>query len=781
MSPLKLAVNPSTTCFICSNVPLDNSYQDQLTFANREEQYSYFLAKKKVELNDFTYQRLDAPVRVPINQQDILDCNYIMFQNSNFGNKWFYAFITKIEYVAPDTSWLYFEVDAWQTFYFDIQIKQCYVEREHVNDDGFGKNLIDENLATGEYVTVSRQTIDFNKMYIVVASTVTLDYMESVSGDSYNGIYSGVAYYAFDPLNRGHMTFLDRAITRLDEAGKGDAIVEMYMIPSELVPRPTTGVPIPSSRPEFNMFANVPNTATLQGYKPRNNKLLNYPYRSCVMSSMTGGSSLLKYEYFSGSPSVRYGGGIQSSSGIYCAPVNYKGVDVSYGDSVELSNYPQCSWLTSTYANWSAAQSIRYRYSMENAGVKGTINTVKGGLQGTANGLSSGNPAGIIGGALSGSLGGVFDTAMNYFDIIRGMQEEKEVHSIIPDSLRGNASSLPVIATKNYLILLEERSITADYARSIDQFFDMYGYKVNKLKQPNVTGRKYWNYVKTIGANILGNCPRPYLLTIKKMFDTGVTFWHGDYVGDYNLDNSIGGYNPPATGYFLTVIDGSGSGEYAPNQVVPITANPAEYPFKQWYTNGGGTFADPNAASTTFTMPSNSVIITATYDAPTPPEPTGQTIADYMATMEGAVEWDSTIGRIQNWYYGSYVKAAWCTTCLTYCAFQVGVQAQVPRNENVQKLYEDMRRLNPGNVWEAKIGGRLPVKGDVCFFITRQSPTVLHHCGAVVSVAADGVTVSYISGNTGNPNGGADGIFTHTTTIGKTDPSYIKYFAHVTY
>ena len=66
----------------------------------------------------------------------------------------------------------------------------------------------------------------------------------------------------------------------------------------------------------------------------------------------------------------------------------------------------------------------------------------------------------------------------------------------------------------------------------------MFGYKVNKLEIPNTKSRRYYNYIKTIDANIVGNIPSNDLSAIKGIFDKGVTIWHTDQVGDYSLNNS---------------------------------------------------------------------------------------------------------------------------------------------------------------------------------------------------------------------------------------------------
>ncbi|MDR0791624.1 MAG: leucine-rich repeat protein [Methanomassiliicoccaceae archaeon] len=66
----------------------------------------------------------------------------------------------------------------------------------------------------------------------------------------------------------------------------------------------------------------------------------------------------------------------------------------------------------------------------------------------------------------------------------------------------------------------------------------------------------------------------------------------------------------------VTVINGTGSGDHAVGSGVTITADrsPDGMVFDRWIVNSGGvTLANPNNATTTFTMPANAVSVTATY------------------------------------------------------------------------------------------------------------------------------------------------------------------------
>ncbi|MCB6344067.1 S-layer homology domain-containing protein [Enterocloster lavalensis] len=74
----------------------------------------------------------------------------------------------------------------------------------------------------------------------------------------------------------------------------------------------------------------------------------------------------------------------------------------------------------------------------------------------------------------------------------------------------------------------------------------------------------------------------------------------------------------PVTTYALIVMDGSGGGSYEAGATVTIMADPLlpGEVFDKWVlTSGGGTLADANSATTTYTMPGNAATVTATYKA----------------------------------------------------------------------------------------------------------------------------------------------------------------------
>ena len=80
-------ISPLTNVRILSGVPLDNSYTDTLTFASASAQYTYFSEKTKYNKVNMTPVRMQNQIAVDVVADSLYDCNYLMFQNKNFGNK----------------------------------------------------------------------------------------------------------------------------------------------------------------------------------------------------------------------------------------------------------------------------------------------------------------------------------------------------------------------------------------------------------------------------------------------------------------------------------------------------------------------------------------------------------------------------------------------------------------------------------------------------------------------------------------------------------------------
>ena len=93
------AITPSTDLMLLK-CPLEEDQQNQITFTNATAQYNYFANLPKLSVDDFSYQRKDSTIRYSAHIDDIRGYNYCMYRNDNYSNKWFYAFITDMNYAA---------------------------------------------------------------------------------------------------------------------------------------------------------------------------------------------------------------------------------------------------------------------------------------------------------------------------------------------------------------------------------------------------------------------------------------------------------------------------------------------------------------------------------------------------------------------------------------------------------------------------------------------------------------------------------------------------------
>ena len=122
-------ITPNTNIRLVK-VPLTINNKNQLTFESKEAQFDYFNSLEFIEMNDSSYHRKDNAIRYDGLFDDLIGYNYCMYQNESYSDKWFYAFITKMEYVNNGMTRIEIITDVWQTWQFDIEFKESFIERE---------------------------------------------------------------------------------------------------------------------------------------------------------------------------------------------------------------------------------------------------------------------------------------------------------------------------------------------------------------------------------------------------------------------------------------------------------------------------------------------------------------------------------------------------------------------------------------------------------------------------------------------------------------------------
>lgn len=188
-------IAPNTTIILLQGVPLDNTYTDTIFFANATAQYNHFYGVDTDRYNrkiftEQSYQRIGrGRIRLQVSADEVYNYNYLMYRNTNYSNKWFYAFITKApEYVNNLVCEIEFEIDVMQTWFFDYELEMSFVERETQATDVAGDNILDEPVELGPIKCYeSNRSNWFGEWGILITTAVDEDIPDpdgSDSGDS---------------------------------------------------------------------------------------------------------------------------------------------------------------------------------------------------------------------------------------------------------------------------------------------------------------------------------------------------------------------------------------------------------------------------------------------------------------------------------------------------------------------------------------------------------------------------------------------------------------------
>lgn len=235
---------PSTAVYLC-NTPLKSDNKNQISFNSREEQFSYFNGLAVRRFSDFTYQRKDNIIRVPVNAEILFNdgVNYVMYDNKNFSNRWIYAYITEIEYINANVSHIHIKTDVFQTWFLDCEILPSFVVRETVINDDLFKHTLPENLPTGEQITVATTTIanslnsqspdEFdNNYYCVIMTSEPVKWLSATipAVDSFVGGVANPCYMYATSLSDFY-SFMDK----ITENGQVNAVVCCVAIPKFFV------------------------------------------------------------------------------------------------------------------------------------------------------------------------------------------------------------------------------------------------------------------------------------------------------------------------------------------------------------------------------------------------------------------------------------------------------------------------------------------------------------------------------------------------------------------
>lgn len=517
---------------LCKNIKIDREMRNVLSYTESQMLTLVNSSGIKVyEANNYSFigkGDRDA-ITVSASYSTCLGCNYMAFQNYQYNNKWYFAFIDRVEYINEGATRIHYTVDIFSTWLDYWSNKACYIVREHTNNDTIGANTIDEGLGTGDSYIIRSHQRDVsiaNSTYWVIASTYDPLQSREEFGAVYNGLYSGTKLYAY-----GSTTAVNSNISAIVNSDRGmDAIQAVFTCPGFLIPL-QDGAVVESNTPA-TYDNDVSPITSIGTYIPKNNKVLTFPFVYYELSNAVGGTAILKQELFtnknsSGNYVLRVKGSLCPGCSIRMYPVNYNGSVNNIDEGITLGKYPICNFAGDIFTNW-----------VTQNGVNLAVNTAQSLVS-----LGTGVAKAV---ATDGALGGG-DIAGGALGVINTLDQIRRA-DLVPPQVEGNINAGDVMFSSNELTFhVYKKTVKEEIARAVDDYFSMFGYKTNRLKTANQMGRSNWNYVQIAQGETIGYqkdnvtaIPPEDLVNINKLYQRGITLWHNHAtLGDYTQTNSI--------------------------------------------------------------------------------------------------------------------------------------------------------------------------------------------------------------------------------------------------
>jgi hypothetical protein len=517
---------PSTNLRLL-NVPLEVGYSDTLWFPDVNTQTQYFLGKVVKAINDFNFIKKDNTITINGNVETYYNCNYIMYQNTNFSNKWFYAFINRVEWASNSSTRLYCSTDCIQTWFFDITYYKSFIERQHVEHETAPDNyLATEPVSCPAVVFTQMGRYDVTPDLVNVYATCN-SRGAPIGSTARFGIVSGCGLaYGYD---RSNIRALGDRLNEYVSNGLASAVTKIQQVPKALF---DAGCNYTQDIDRYPSFVGP--------YVPRNKKVLSGQF---VKGYIALYGQICQYNP-NGAVTPQLSVMLDPTTGTILAGLKSNNAGGNQRLYAVQARIPEATWAYNQYKNdynlHSGSNSMYYNRLTNYQELKPA--TEFGDTLMSAIGLVAGL---ATGGKLGTSFTDFVNKATTAESYINGYDEITEEVSRRDESLNappiGSVSgSTPYIAAGSNFVTWGFVTGTNGDAQRLDEYFDMFGYQLNRVMIPNLHARKTWTYIKVTDLKASGDFPNEDFDEIRKAFNNGLTFW--DYTktfGDYSQDNTL--------------------------------------------------------------------------------------------------------------------------------------------------------------------------------------------------------------------------------------------------
>lgn len=535
------------------NIKMDRNYNNVLNYSE-SQMIQLCLNNKIAEANNYSFIRTGQGIMTNFSYDTALQSNYIAFQNPNYSNKWFFAWIDEVIYRGDKNTIITFTIDAWSTWFSNWTPHKCFINRQHVNDDTIGLHTIEENLSVGE-VKMENEIVDLSYTratfgYYVGMLTNWLIKDGSTGretdikdkGTQYEGItvYNnnifGQQLVLFKISNTSQLFNLSAYIIRTSSDGYPNEIKDIFIIPSAFINENTLILheaqsdtidfefyTLPFNTNPVTFDVTISKLHNFSDYTPKNNKLFTYPYNYLYVTNNTGSSNIYKYEDFTSENCVfaNYGS-ISIGGSAKIIPKNYKNMVLNDDEGITLGKYPTCAWSSDAFSTWLTQNSINLPTNYILGGLGGVMGNVGKDTQGAMT-FNTGN-------AIVSSASLIANTIDSFYQA-----------ELLPNIQGGQASGDVLWSMDRNTFVYKQMRAKTEYLKIIDDYFTRFGYKIVELTNPNITGRPYWNYIEIADGEEIGygSVPSQFMEIINNACRRGVTIWHNhNNIGNYDLDNS---------------------------------------------------------------------------------------------------------------------------------------------------------------------------------------------------------------------------------------------------
>lgn len=525
-----LGISPGHTAWAESKEALDN-WAIGHAIGDFSE-YSYTRPDKS-SLN--AYAPGSVHVALPYDRTTCID--YVMFKTNDIDyGRWYYGAVMHREYVNANSTRLWFTLDYWLTFFNELRsgLGTCFIERTHVkeNDDWNGDTprckylnpepfapVVHEKMLT-EWNSIAESTWDYLQpgCFTIWAASNSRGIFDNGGNKWFGGVPCCLHVESFleFPALLDELKDYNASIPFIDPSNVESILAVTYM-PTELIGK---------EGPTVHFFTtHIPQRGDVRrtdGTLIHNAKCLTYPYYFATAKSATGQQLIIKFEEYADESGaiehyVEGGGGIVSR---YRYGVRQdKTDDRPNMKFINLPEYPQLPIKSETFTQWIGANGIS---NLVGLGIASAM--IISGI-GTMGGVAAAGSTISSGAASASASAGLTNITLGASLFNDRMSAINQAYNA-PDRVIGAAGAMDAAAFGLYRIGFYVNKPSDEDLTALDDFFDAYGYSVNRYAKPDLCVRRNWTYIKTSNANCRAAVPSEGIQQICAMLNNGTTFWN---------------------------------------------------------------------------------------------------------------------------------------------------------------------------------------------------------------------------------------------------------------